>query len=318
MHETSSFRWGLEFLSPEIDSGTQDPFTALCAWNDQIIASGELFQLQGEPAMDFDGTHLRFPSAPGIPLPTPEHATAVARVRERRRSRHGGRRAVVILPALTTGRKQYRPLASWLGMAGWSTAVLSLPDHDERAAAGREPGQDLVSPNLGRTLTSMRRAVLDARRVLDWFHVRGYEELALLGVSIGSITAMLTALHEPRVKRVAFTYVTRDLAEPMWDGWPGFRAAVEPHLGLEELRQVWSCLSAPPHLHQCREDLALQIFSGARDTICSPRLTREILNDLLRAEITFKWCELDCDHAEITSPPHVLRWLWDLYRFFRR
>ncbi len=116
--------------------------------------------------------------------------------------------------------------------------MLSLPDHDERAAPGRRPGHDLISANLGRTLANFRRAVLDARRVLDWLERRGYRELSLLGISIGSCVATMTAAHDPRIARVGYTFATLDVAGPVWTGGltRHVRAALEPHLSFEELR----------------------------------------------------------------------------------
>ena len=55
----------------------------------------------------------------------------------------------------------------------------------------------IVSSNIVRTVQVCRQAVLDARRAVQWLHSQGYEHIGVVGTSLGSCLAMLTAAHEP-------------------------------------------------------------------------------------------------------------------------
>ena len=232
--------------------------------------------------------------------------------------RRGSRRAVLLLPALTTRAEQYWPIARLLNFAGHSVAVLSLPDHDERTAPGRPPGGDLISANLGLTLAKFRQAVLDARRALDILEERGYREFSILGVSVGSCVGAMAAAHDSRITRACYTFATLDLAEPMWTGslTQHVRAAVEPHLGFDDLRACWRLIGAGPYLSRCRPEVDTLIISGARDDVCPPRLTRDLVAEIDRLCLNRRWRELSCGHASIVDLPHVAVWLHELFHFF--
>src|SRR5205085_1862741 len=83
----------------------------------------------------------------------------------------------------------------------------------------------LVSPNVGRTLQSMRQAVLDTRAAVRWLSAQGYERIGIVGTSIGSCVAFLTFIHEPLVCVGVFNHVSGYVADVVWHG-PSARHAM--------------------------------------------------------------------------------------------
>ena len=74
-----------------------------------------------------------------------------------------------------------------------SALRLSLPYHDARMPPELRRADYIVSANIGRTVQVCRQAVLDARRAVAWLRARGYGSIGILGTSLGSCLAMLTA-----------------------------------------------------------------------------------------------------------------------------
>ena len=105
------------------------------------------------------------------------------------------RRAVVVHAAVELRcRRAHRAVAT--ARAGWGSRALrlSLPYHDRRMPPELTRADYIVSSNVVRTVQVCRQAVLDARRALWWLRDQGYERLGLLGTSLGSCLAMLTAV----------------------------------------------------------------------------------------------------------------------------
>ncbi len=84
---------------------------------------------------------------------------------------------------------------------GMSALRLTLPYHLQRKPAEIERADHLVSTNIGRTIQSMRQAVLDTRAAVRWFKNEGYEQIGILGTSVGSCIAFLAFAHEPDLER---------------------------------------------------------------------------------------------------------------------
>ena len=63
-----------------------------------------------------------------------------------------------------------------------------------------------------------RQAVLDARRAIAWLALQGYESIGILGTSLGSCLAMLTAAHEPLLRAAALNHISPYFADVVWEG----------------------------------------------------------------------------------------------------
>src|SRR5437773_4034795 len=93
-----------------------------------------------------------------------------------------------------------------------------LPYHHHRMPAELERAEYLISPNVGRTLTANRQAVLDARRAADWLFRQGHRRVVLVGTSIGSCISFLTFAHDKRFSSSVFIHVSGYFADVVWSG----------------------------------------------------------------------------------------------------
>ena len=89
-----------------------------------------------------------------------------------------------------------------------SALRLTLPYHQQRKPPELERADHLVSTSVGRTIQSMRQAVLDTRAAVAWLKSEGYEQVGILGTSVGSCIAFLTFAHEPDLDAGAFNHVS--------------------------------------------------------------------------------------------------------------
>ena len=86
---------------------------------------------------------------------------------------------------------------------------------------------------------------MDTRAAVQWLKSRGYEQIGILGTSIGSCVAFLTFAHEPDLKAGTFNHVSGYFADVVWNGisTEHVRAGFADHLTLDELRTYWTPIS---------------------------------------------------------------------------
>ena len=120
-----------------------------------------------DPDFVFDGDLLTFRSA--IVTETEPNNIVHAKVYER------GRRssAVVVLPHLNAEAWAYQALSRRLMRLGLTVVELTLPYHGLRSRPGSIISDYFVSPNMRRTIRTVRQAVLDTRKTLNWLSDRG-------------------------------------------------------------------------------------------------------------------------------------------------
>jgi hypothetical protein len=156
---TLPFEWGLEHVGlPETD----DPEAALRAYAENALADSDAFYSY-EPTTQytFDGHLLKFPSY--VETPYPANNTVYARYFSAKEKDL----AMVVLPQWNCKWEGQVGLCKMLQQAGISALRMSMPYHHDRKPPEIERSEYLVSPNVGRTLTASRQAVVDARRAAD-------------------------------------------------------------------------------------------------------------------------------------------------------
>ncbi len=253
------FEWGLEWVNGTDGSAT--PGSELERWADRMVASSEqFFDLPDCDEYSLDGEWLSYPSA--IETPHLENNTVQGRYFPDH-SPAGRKRAVIVLPQWNADAEGHVGLCRLLNRFGISALRLSLPYHDKRRPPELRRADYIVSSNVGRTAQVCRQAVLDARRGVAWLESQGYESIGILGTSLGSCLAMLTAAHEPRLKAAALNHISPYFADVVWSGLSTLhvRQGLEGHIDLERLRRIWMPISPYPYLDRLRDKRLLLVYA---------------------------------------------------------
>src|SRR5436853_1457094 len=183
------FEWGLEHLGLPPEGNFETPLQDFVSG--ALLDSSSFFRHEPLGQYDFDGHILKFPSA--IETPYPENNTVWGRFFDA-----GKDLAMVVLPQWNCSWDGQLTLCRVLQRAGITSLRLSLPYHHHRRPPHLERSEYLVSPNIGRTITAVRQAVVDSRRAADWLFAQGYSRVGIVGTSVGSCVGFLTFAHDDR------------------------------------------------------------------------------------------------------------------------
>jgi dienelactone hydrolase len=289
------FEWGLDWLGETDGQGDASACARLEQWADAAVeASDEFFGVDRTASYHRDGDLVTFPSA--VVTPHPENNIVRARFFPDR-SAWGRRRAVLVMPQWNADAEGHVGLCRLLNRFGISTLRLSLPYHDERMPPELRRADYIVSANLGRTAQVCRQAVLDARRAIAWLAAEGYESIGILGTSLGSCLAMLTAAHEPLVRAAALNHISPYFADVVWSGLSTahVQRTLEGRIDLPRLRRIWMPISPFPYLARLRGRDVLLVY--ARYDLTFPvDLSRLLIDEFRRQGVEHQLTVLPCGH----------------------
>ncbi len=313
------FEWGLDWISTNGGRAETSPRAVLETWVAEAMADTPSF-FATPPTDDYRLTDdlLTFPSA--FPSRHAENNVVTARYFPAGRHRQANRRrAVLVLPQWNADEEGHVGLCRLLASVGLSALRLSLPYHDARMPLELTRADYIVSPNVARTLQVCRQAVLDARRAVGWLHRQGYDEIGILGTSLGSCLAMLTAAHEPLIRVVALNHVSPYFADVVWEGLSTahVRAGLEGHIELDLLRELWMPISPVAYLERVRGKKVLLVY--ARYDLTFPvALSRHLIQEFRGRSIPHETSVLPCGHYSTGVTP--FKWIdaWVLIRFLGR
>lgn len=298
--DISDFDWGLEYLGLEDRAG--DPFEAICEYNEEKLAdSREYFsapRLSDDAYTLRDGV-LRFPS--NIRTEFQKNNTVHCRYFPSR-----SKKAVVVVPHWCATYDRVVPLCKLVNFLGYSSLLMSLPFHDERMTDGRNIPYEMVSPNIGLTILSMQQAVQDISRCIDWLQARCHERIGIVGSSIGSCAAFMSASHDPRVSVLINNLMSSYFGEVVWSGISTYhiRKSVEGAISREDLKNLWLLNSPACFVAQnVRYNTGLKnlVISGAYDTTFLPFLTKLFLDTYEKHREDFSARSLSCGHYTLAE-----------------
>lgn len=234
------------------------------------------FDYELTPKSDLSGAaltvhRLRFPSA--VVTPHPENNTVHA---EYYRPRGEGPFPGVIVLDITAGNQSLsRTIATFLAQNKIAALFVQMAYYGPR----RPPGSKLrlLSPDIKQTVEAVRQTVLDLRLAAAWMESRPEldpKRLGIVGTSLGSFMAALTAEMEPRLGRVVVLLGGGGFVEGYYDHpyAAGFRVAFE---ALGGSRAKLARLIAPVDPITCAanlKDRKLLIMAAKRDEIVPPRM----------------------------------------------
>ncbi|HVF67196.1 MAG TPA: hypothetical protein VM914_06020 [Pyrinomonadaceae bacterium] len=318
------FEWGAEFVSDHLNG--DDPREVVeRASREAVRHSEEFYARPRVEDYELRGDRLTWTSA--VETPSAENNTARARLfpaAPPKRSPSDGdkRRAVVVLPQWNADAESHVALCRLLARVGITALRLTLPYHEERRPADLERADFLVCANIGRTLQSMRQAVLDARAAVGWLDARGYERIGIMGTSIGSCTAFLAFVHDERIDAGVFNHVSGYFADVAWRGISTrhVRAGIEGSLTLEELREAWLPISPMTFTSRLgtQSPRPMRFIAARHDLTFPADLSRDVIESVRATGAPLDVAWLPCGHYTSGERPWVYLDGWKIVNFLRR
>ena len=293
------FAWGLEHLGGAAND--PDPRAFLDKFAENTVAhSDDWFATTSADKYRLADGVLTFTSAIESPWPVNNRVHA-----QFFPARHTGA-AVVVLAQWNARWEEQQDICRWLNRLGITALKMSLPYHDRRAIPDHPRGDHLVGPNVGLTLQANRQAVIDVRRCLTWLEQRGYDHLGIMGTSIGSSIAFITACHEPRLRAGAFLHVSTYFADVVANGLTTMNVweSLRPKVSLDELRRYWSPISPFPYIQKLRGSAKkILTINGSYDPTFWPELSAEFLAAVRREGVPLENLSLPCGHYSLGVAP---------------
>ena len=319
------FEWGVEFVT-EHPNGT-DPRKLLSDLSKSVVGnSDEYFAVpQGiefslEPRLypssgSLNAEDLKMPVVQ-TEIPVLTWTSAVETISTENNTAHATyfphpdkRAAVIILPHWNAKAGTYFDLAKFFNKVGLSALRLTLPYHEERMPPELERADHLVSPNIGRSLQSVRQAVLDTRAAVAWLKEQGYEKVGIVGTSIGSCVAFMAFVHDPGIDAAVFNHVSGYMADVVWHGLSTYhvRDGFGDNIGLDELREYWLPVSPMAYMGKlaAQESRPQRYIYTLYDLSFPVELSRETMRALRKHKIRHSKAAIPCGHYTLGEKPWV-------------
>ena len=287
------FDWGLEWLGMAPANGNTGTLmrdfvrSALSDSNSFFsYRTPQDFKLQGDAALTFTS-----------PLETPYPDNN--QVRGAFFPVRGSGRAVLVLPQWNADEQSHLGLCRLLNRFGITALRMDLAYHGPRKPPEIERADYHVSSNLGRTIHAARQSICDARACLDWLQARGYQRLAILGTSLGSCIAFITAAHDERIAVGVFNHVSMYFSDVIWTGLSTrhIRQGFEDRLTQDQLREYWSVISPASYLDRLQgRDFKSLLIWARHDSTFLPEYSRQVLDYFRSRRLPHEVFRLPCGH----------------------
>jgi dienelactone hydrolase len=192
--------------------------------------------------------------------------------------------------------KVERSLALNLNERGLGAAILTLPYHLSRTPAGEVSGALAVQPDPRKLVATMKQAVMDVRRALDFLETRreAGRTIGIYGTSLGAIVSSLSFAVDPRLENAVFLLGGIDLTQMLW--YSSRVATVKDDLrarGYSEtsLREALREVEPANYLGQKVASRTL-IIRAKFDTVVPANCTDQLVRALPRSQVL----EMDTGH----------------------
>lgn len=286
-----------------------------CAVAGQAVSDPAFFDEPSGSDQDFErqGGWLKFPS--GLSTDIEENNVVWAKITE-----SGSFDQAMVIFHHWNASSRNRQIAGFFSQRGITVAEIAMPYHFERSRPGSLYADYMLSPNLGRTMQSVRQAVWDGRKLIRWLRTEGYREISVLGLSLGSWVAGLIAAHDSAVSKASLFLTAGSLADMVWTGRAtrSIRENLEPEVELTDLRKAWAPLNLENYAQNlARPGLDLHVVLAKRDKVVLPELSQQFMQRLRAAGANPSILELNCGHYSLAMPPYILSAGLSLKRFLR-
>jgi dienelactone hydrolase len=314
------FEWGLEFVRPHANGA--DPRAIFLEHTERVMGRSEdFYSLPEINDWHLADNILTWTSA--VQTPSTENNIARARLfTPRRERRNKPRAAIIVLPQWNAQPDSHVEACRIFNGLGMTALRLTLPYHEERRPPELERADHLVGSNIGRTIQSMRQAVLDTRSAVRWLKDQGFERIGILGTSIGSCIGFLTFAHDAAIDVGVFNHVSGYVADVVWKGisTQHVREGIETNLTVDELREFWKPISPMPFIPRLLEMKPRPMrFIAARYDLTFPvDLSRQLINEVKALGIDLDVVWLPCGHYTTAELPWKAIDAWKIATFFRK
>ena len=243
------------------------------------------------PASGLTVHRLRFPS----PVETPHEENNTVHAEYYRPDGKGPFPGVIVLDITGGDQSLSRGIATHLAQKGIAGLFVQMAYYGPR----RPPGSKLrlLSTNLVHSMEAVRQTVLDLRRATAWLEARpeiDRRRLGIVGTSLGSLMAALTAEMEPKLRRVAVVLGGGGLIEAYYDHPQAarYRKAYEKLGGTKEMVVKLFAPVDPLTLAGNLKDRKVLIIAAKRDEIVPPSMAVALWKASGQQKIVW----FDCTH----------------------
>jgi hypothetical protein len=236
------------------------------------------------------------------------------------------KQAMIVMPQWNADAFSHNAFCEIFQRFGIASLRLSKPYHDIRRPADIERSDYAVSANVGRTLTACRQAVADIRACVDWLEARGYEQIGVLGTSLGSCYAFIAAAMDPRLRVCAFNHASTWFGDVIWTGQSTrhIQAALS-HAGLTQdtTRELFAGVSPMSFMRDFAAAPRRSLLVHARyDLTFLDEFSQDVLRNFDALHIDYEHKELPCGHYVTGEFPYKYLdgwWIGSfIWREFRR
>lgn len=297
------FDWGVEFIGKKPNG--EDPRRIFRGYSKEVLADSDKFFFPPDVSdYKLAGDELTWTS--GIETISAENNRVRARFFPHPENKKS---AVLVLPHWNAQAGSYFDLCRTFNRFGLSALRMTLPYHEERMPPELDRADHLVAPNVGRTLQSLRQAVVDTRAAVGWLKQQGFEKVGIVGTSIGSCVGFFAFAHDLNIDAAVFNHVSGYVADVVWNGLSTYhvKEGLENNVSLEELREYWLPISPMAYI----EKLAAQPPRPQRyiytlyDLTFPIDLSRDTIKALREHKIEHSEVTIPCGHYTLGEKPWV-------------
>lgn len=213
---------------------------------------------------------------------------------------------VILVPHWNCKADSLFPFAKYIHWMGYTSVVLVLPYHHQRRRPESDIADYFVSASLGRTIRSVRQAVVDLRGVIDWLEIRGHHRFYVIGASLGSCVAGLASAVDQRIRASHLLLTAGSFADVVWTGRATrhISAALQEAIPLEVVRRIWSIISLDSFVEAYRNNSQkLLVLSAARDQVIRKVYTEDFIDKLRASQVSIHHVCLPCGHYSLGMFP---------------
>ncbi len=314
------FGWGTEYVTGYANGG--DPRKLFSEYAKKTVANSEEFFFSAEIS-DFkfeisdSSNQLNWTS--GIETASPENNTSYAKYFPHKTNKKS---AVIVLPHWNAKAGTYFDLCKIFNVAGLSALRLTLPYHEERRPPETDRADYLVAPNVGRTLQSLRQAVVDTRSAVKWLKQQGYEKIGIVGTSIGSCVGFFAFTHDMQIDVGVFNHVSGYPADVVWHGLSTYhvKESIGDNVTLDELREYWLPISPMAYMDRLAKlpPRPQRYIYTLYDLSFPVDLSRDTIAALRYHKIKHSEVAIPCGHYTLGEKPWVYYDGFKIVSFLRK